>query len=79
MLTYVPIITYSSISIAIYGALFIPLLARSMDDCFTETEKNAKACVVMIFIGAGEIIGSMVNGRILDKCGLKVFTVSCMI
>jgi hypothetical protein len=79
MLIYTPIIIYSSISIAFYAALFVPLLARTMDDSLTPEEKNAKACVVMIFIGIGEIVGSMVNGQILDKYGMRVYTIACMI
>ena len=39
---------------------------------WTSDEKTAKALLCMVALGIGEVLGSPVQGRILDKCSTKI-------
>jgi len=71
-LKFLPVVLWSSFSIAIYAAQFIPLIASSIK-IGTAEEKSAKACAAMVGIGLGEIFGSLGNGWLHDKMGTKRF------
>ena len=79
MLTFLPILIYSAMSMAIYASLLTPLLARTMPGTLSEDKKTSAACVAMIFLGAGEIVGSFANGKLHDLIGSKLFAIANLI
>jgi len=78
-LTFAPIIFFAGISMAVYAGLLIPMLARSMGDGVKDAEKTSLACFAMIGIGAGEIIGSLVNGKLNDYFGISKYLIICYV
>jgi hypothetical protein len=80
MLYLMPLITWSAVSIAIFGGIFIPLMVRTMKnsveihpDLVDDTNKqNETALLAMTLLGAGEILGGTFIGVIRDKKGYKV-------
>ena len=73
MLKAIPVIMFSSMSAAIYASLLVPLLARTMKSTLTNEEKTSLSCISMILLGIGEIVGSLVNGKIHDSIGTRAF------
>ena len=61
---------------AIYATLLTPLLARTMPSTLTEDKKTSAACIAMIFLGAGEIVGSFANGKLHDVIGSRKFALA---
>lgn len=52
--------------------LFIPLMASHMDSLdLTTAKKDQLAMLAMVSVGIGEILGSLVFGRIQDKQTIK--------
>lgn len=49
----------------------------NVKNCMKAEDKTSKACFAMIGIGAGEIIGSLVNGKLNDYVGLRKYLVIC--
>jgi MFS family permease len=83
-LKFTPVIFFSGISMAIYAALLIPMFSRSMptieeDEVFTDARKTSLACLSMIGMGVGEIFGSLANGKLNDKCGVRVYLWICVV
>lgn len=76
-LTFAPIIFFAGISMAVYAGLLIPMLARSMGPNVSDDVKTSQACFAMIGIGAGEIIGSLVNGKLNDYFGISKYLIIC--
>lgn len=76
-MTFAPIIFFAGISMAVYAGLLIPMLARSMGPDVDDSEKTSQACFAMIGIGAGEIIGSLVNGKLNDYFGISKYLIIC--
>lgn len=78
---------------AVYAGLLIPMLARSMGPtcgksahrlleagakaCVNDDQKTSQACFAMIGIGAGEIIGSLANGKLNDYFGISKYLIIC--
>ena len=56
-----PLFIYSAISMAVYTAVFIPLMVGSIKDG-TPTEKLHKATLASIGLGFGEAIGGIMHG-----------------
>jgi len=91
-LKFTPVVFFSGISMAIYAALLIPMFSRTMKDAtleqiledpdmiktYTSALKTSYACMSMIGMGAGEILGSLVNGKLNDKLGVKVYLWICV-
>lgn len=73
MMFFVPVLIYTAISDAIYMSLLVPLLARTMLNQQAAEEKTQLACISMIFLGLGELVGSFMNGQIHDKIGTRYF------
>lgn len=66
IMTLYPTIIMSALNLGIFSNTFISLMKSSMDDPdANDSTPNALLC--MIGLGTGEIIGSMVFGRITDK------------
>jgi predicted MFS family arabinose efflux permease len=42
-------------------------------------DENKTACAAMIWIGVGEIVGSLINGKLHDKIGTKSFVYICLL
>jgi len=93
-LKFTPVVFFSGISMAIYAALLIPMFSRTMKDTepeellanpdmevvtYTYAEKTSYSCMSMIGMGAGEIIGSLVNGKLNDKLGVKIYLWICVL
>ena len=68
-----PILIWNGLSVAIYAGLLVPLMVRTMPEDLSKDIKLQKASTAMIFIGIGEIIGSFVNGQVVDRLGLKKY------
>jgi len=49
----------------------------SLKPCVNDDEKTSQACFAMIGIGAGEIIGSLVNGKLNDYFGIRKYLIIC--
>lgn len=47
--------------------------------CVNAAQKTSDSCFAMIGIGAGEIIGSLVNGKLNDYFGIKKYLIICYI
>lgn len=45
--------------------------------CVKAAQKTSDSCFAMIGIGAGEIIGSLVNGKLNDYFGIKKYLIIC--
>jgi len=73
MMPFLPVLIYTAISDAIYMSLLVPLLARTMKYDQTASEKTQLACISMTFLGAGELVGSFMNGQLHDKLGTRFF------
>lgn len=76
-MTFAPIVFFAGISMAVYAGLLIPMLARSMPKTWPEERKTSQACFAMIGIGAGEILGSLFNGKLNDVIGIKKYLFVC--
>lgn len=76
-LQFSPIVFFSGISMAYYTGLFVPLLSRTMGPGVSSSDKTSQACFAMIGFGAGEIIGSLVNGKLNDMLGINRFLYVC--
>jgi hypothetical protein len=63
MLKCMPIIIYNSITQSIYAGIMIPIIIQSMEKTdFDPAEKTRYTLFAMIFLGIGEIVGSLFNG-----------------
>jgi predicted MFS family arabinose efflux permease len=86
-LQFTPVIFFSGISMAVYAALLIPLFSRTMQDdllavpalIYTDARKTSLACQSMIGLGAGEILGSLANGKLNDKLGVRAYLWICVV
>ena len=56
---------------AIYAAIFVPIMTGTMDPSMKIDEQEKNALLAMCFLGVGEISGSIFNGRLEDKLGPK--------
>lgn len=70
-----------------YAALLIPMFSKSMMDnlsavppmIYKDDKKTSLACMTMIGLGAGEILGSLANGKLNDKLGVKIYLWICVV
>ena len=72
MLYLLPYIIWNALSIAIFGGTFMVLIINSMEgihDDWSEQKKTKYGFLCMIALGGGEIVGSLINGFIVDKLG----------
>jgi predicted MFS family arabinose efflux permease len=74
MCILVPLIFAWAASYAIIAAALVPMMSFTMDSSWDSDLKNKKALLALIGLGIGEIFGSLIMGRILDKCSTR-FTV----
>ena len=59
----------TAINIGILSSVFIKMIEKTMDDkSWSDQDKTSNALFCMLGLGAGEIIGSLIFGRITDKC-----------
>lgn len=73
MFFFIPVLIHKGLIEAIYSALLIPMLAGTMVGGLSDDEKTSFACKAMIFLGVGEIFGSLGNGYILNWLDSKKF------
>jgi len=74
MLKVMPLIVWSSVSLAVYSALFEPFFAKTMTGK-TQEQENQSNLLSMVFLGLGEIIGSAINGSLQDRFGSKTIII----
>ena len=72
-----PLMGAAAINIAIYSSVFVRMLVDTMDDItkWDDAEKTSNALLCMLGLGAGEIIGSLVFGKVTDKLPFKTIIV----
>jgi len=70
----VPLIFAWAASYAIIAAALVPMMTYTMDSGWDTDLKNKKALLALIGLGIGQIFGSLLMGRILDKFSTR-FTV----
>lgn len=74
MLILIPCMIWTAISVAIFSGTFIVIMTESMKVSFpdwTHNKINMYALFAMVSIGVGEIVGSFIQGYIIDKKGSK--------
>ena len=60
-----PMFLAGAYSVALFSALFIPFMTFHMSGLeYTDAKEEKVALLAMCFLGAGEIIGSIIFGRI---------------
>ena len=67
-----PTIMWTALSLAAFSGSFVPLMNLTMDPLWDANKKLSMSLFAMIPLGAGEIIGSLVMGKISDKFGYQV-------
>ena len=76
MVMLYPIMLSTAINVGIFSSVFIKIMTETMteedypNDEWTSEEKTSLALLCMLGLGVGEIVGSLVFGRIIDKCKL---------
>ena len=76
MLLVNPIIAMTGVSIAFFQSTLVPLMVLQQENDpkyidTTDTEKSANALFALVFLGVGEVIGGILEGFLIDKCGNK--------
>ena len=68
-----PIFLTIAINIGIYSSVMIKMMADSMNEDSDKSEKDkiSEALLCMSGLGLGEIIGSLIWGRVIDKFSHK--------
>jgi hypothetical protein len=65
MFPMLPVFLASAYSVALFSAMFIPFMAFHMEGLgYSDAKESKVALLAMCFLGAGEIIGGIVFGRI---------------
>jgi predicted MFS family arabinose efflux permease len=64
MLKVVALIIVSGIVAAVYSGLLVLIISNTIED---QDSKLTKALYCMIVFGAGEILGSLALGKVIDK------------
>ena len=60
-----PMFLAGAYSVALFSAMFIPFMTFHMSGLeYTDPKEEKVALLAMCFLGAGEIIGSVIFGRI---------------
>lgn len=69
MLQLYPLMTLTSINLGVYASIFIKMMVDTMDDKpWSDSIKTSNALLCMLGLGTGEILGSVIFGRVTDKC-----------
>ena len=71
MCILVPLIFAWAASYAIIAAALVPMMSDTMDRDWDPDKKNKQSLLALIGLGLGEILGSMMMGRIQDKCSIR--------
>ena len=72
MIFVIPYILWIAISAAMYGGIFMLIVINSMKETQNDWSLQTKTkygFLIFISLGVGEIIGSLLNGIIVDKKG----------
>ena len=83
--TLYPLIFSTALNLAILSSVFIKMMVATMDDRtdWSDQDKDSNALLVMIALGVGEILGSLVFGKITDtfttKNTIKVNMLACTV
>ena len=76
VMTY-PIMLTTATNLGIFSSIFVPMMTETMESNeemkgWTEDEKTSRALLCCIGQGVGEILGSLLFGRVIDKYGSKL-------
>ena len=68
-----PIMLTTATNLGIFSSVFIKMMTDSMDEDSgkSEKEETSEALLTMLGLGVGEILGSLVWGKVIDKCNIK--------
>ena len=74
MATLYPIMLNTAINLGILSSVFIKMMTDTMGERteWDSKEKTSYALLCMLGLGAGEILGALAWGKIIDKCPTKV-------
>jgi len=69
MSTTYPIMLTTALNQGIFSVIFIQMMVSTMGDShgWSKQDKDSKALLCMLGLGAGEILGALAFGRIADK------------
>ena len=62
MLTLLPLMMWSAMSLAIYSASFVPLMTMGMPKDWSDDKQVQEATLATVALGVGEILGGIVAG-----------------
>mmetsp|Transcript_28952 Transcript_28952/g.38587 ORF Transcript_28952/g.38587 Transcript_28952/m.38587 type:complete len:80 (+) Transcript_28952:788-1027(+) len=70
MVRLYPTMILTALNLGIFASVFIKMMVDTMDDKkdWSDQDQTSNALLCMLGLGTGEIIGSIVFGRITDKC-----------
>jgi len=57
--------------LGVLSGLFVPFLCNSMPTDWDDAKQTKFALLCMVFLGAGEIVGALVFGKVQDYLGVK--------
>jgi len=79
MVPLLPVYLTCGYSVALFGSLFIPYMTFHMEGLgYTDKHEERLALLAMVAFGVGEISGSLLFGRIMDKTSVRT-TSFCII
>jgi len=82
LIFFLPQQIFTGISIAYYSGMLVPILTASIDSEDQQLQFQ-KSLLAMVALGAGEMIGSLIQGQVVDKVGNRtpviIIVVSLMV
>eukprot|EP00347_Sterkiella_histriomuscorum_P023914 403332950 len=78
MLSLVPYIVWTGISLSIYTGLLIPIIVSTIPND-SENQQMMKSLFSMVSLGLGEIVGGFFIGQVIDKMGNKSASIINMV
>ena len=72
-MTLYPSMALSAYNVGVYASIFIKIMVQSMEkrNEWSKQDKTSYALLCMLGLGAGEILGALLFGAIMDKCLYK--------
>ncbi|CDW72384.1 major facilitator superfamily protein [Stylonychia lemnae] len=76
----IPLIIWSALSLATFAGSFVTMMTATMKEYdWSENEQLEMSLLAMIPLGLGEMSGSVIIGKIMDKYGQKIAIITCSI
>lgn len=69
-----PLITGTAINITILSSVFVQMMVDTMDDrtSWSDQDKASNALLCILGFGIGEIVGSIIFGKVTDKSSPRI-------